>query len=136
MKAQNGRREHRGIFSIDTELSFLGEEPELDVASLGAGLWTVSDGRYRTVFAEGTSSVVAWDTFRSPGRARAYAAAIKSTVPGKPLRTVVISNDHLDRSGFGADLAPEHLYDLLRAVANANPPYLDSDCKRRGSGGS
>lgn len=107
MKAQNGRREHRGIFSIDSELSFLGEEPELDVASLGAGLWTVSDGRYRTVFAEGTSSVVAWDTFRSPGRARAYAAAIKSTVPGKPLRTVVISNDHLDRSGFGADLAPE-----------------------------
>ena len=107
MKAHNWSREHRGIFSIDSELSFLGQEPELDVASLGAGLWTVSDGRYRTVFAEGASGVVAWDTFRSPGRARAYAAAIKRTVPAKLIRTVVISNDHLDRSGFGADLAPE-----------------------------
>src|SRR5205823_10595286 len=94
-------REHRGTFTIDAELPFLSEEPELEVEQLGDRLWTASDGKYRTVFARGERGVVAWDTFGTPGRARAYARAI-----GEPVATIVYSNDHLDRSGFAADLAP------------------------------
>jgi hypothetical protein len=93
----------RGRYTLDAaQLAFLEIEPELDVQELGSGLWTVSDGSYRTVFADGDQGVIAWDTLATPGRARAYRAAI-----GRPIATVVYSNDHLDRSGWCAELAPE-----------------------------
>ncbi|MFQ5737815.1 MAG: MBL fold metallo-hydrolase [Acidobacteriota bacterium] len=100
-------REHRGIFTIDEVLPYLGAEPDLQVDSLGGGLWTVSDGRSRALFAEGATSVVAFDTLGTPGAARAYRKAIASTLPGKPVATVIYSHDHLDHCGYGADFAPE-----------------------------
>ena len=93
----------RGRYTLDAErLRFLEHEPDLDVQELGTGLWTVSDGNYRTVFADGDDGVIAWDTLATPGRARAYRAAV-----GRPITTVVYSNDHLDRSGWCSELAPE-----------------------------
>src|SRR5262249_5026516 len=55
---------------------------------------------------EGRGSVVAFDTFGTPGGARAYRKAIARTVPGKPIQTIVYSHDHVDHAGFAADLAP------------------------------
>jgi hypothetical protein len=93
----------RGRYTLPAErLAFLYEEPELEVRELAAGLWTVGDGRYHTVFAEGDGGVIAWDTLQTPGRARAYRRAV-----GRPISTVVYSNDHLDRSGWCSELAPE-----------------------------
>jgi hypothetical protein len=93
----------RGNFTLPPErLGFLYEEPELDVRELGEGLWTVSDGDRRTVFARGEGGVVAWDTLSTPGRARAYRRAA-----GETIATVVYSNDHLDRSGWCSELAPD-----------------------------
>jgi hypothetical protein len=92
----------RGRYTLPAErLAFLDAEPELDVRELGDGLWTISDGSYRTVFADGENGVVAWDTLSTPGAARAYRQAI-----GREIATVVYSNDHLDRSGWCSELAP------------------------------
>ena len=94
--------EPRGRYTLDAErLSFLYVEPDLEVDQLGPGLWTIGDGSYRTVFADGDDGVVAWDTLSTPGAARAYKRAV-----GRPITTVVYSNDHLDRSGWSAELAP------------------------------
>lgn len=95
--------ELRGRYTLPPErLAFLDVEPEVQVDELGSGLWTVSDGRYRTVFADGDAGVIAWDTLATPGAARAYRRPI-----GRPIATVVYSNDHLDRSGWSRELAPD-----------------------------
>jgi hypothetical protein len=95
--------ELRGQYTLPSErLAFLQTEPELDVRELGEGLWTVAGGSYRTVFAEGEHGVVAWDTLATPGAARAYRKAV-----GREISTVVYSNDHLDRSGWCSELAPD-----------------------------
>lgn len=99
--------EHRGIFTSDKLLAYLAEEPELETEQLAERLWTVSDGVYRTIFLAGDTGVVAFDTFGTPGRARAYRAAIESALPGQRIHTIVYSHDHLDHAGFAADLAPE-----------------------------
>jgi hypothetical protein len=95
--------ELRGTFTLPAEqLAFLEAEPELRVTELGDGLWTVGDGKHRTVFADGDGGVIAWDTLGTPGAARAYRRAID-----RPIATVVYSNDHLDRSGWSRELAPD-----------------------------
>jgi len=100
-------KENRGIFTHDSLQAYLSKEPKLAVEPLGEGLWTVSDGLLRTIFAEGAEGVIAFDTFGTPGAARAYAKAIAEVIPSKPVKTVIYSHDHLDHAGFAADLAPK-----------------------------
>ena len=99
--------ENRGLFTTDKAEEYLAMEPELSVDKLSERLWTVSDGVYRTIFLEGDEGVVAFDTFGAPGRARAYARAVETAVPGKAIRAIIYSHDHLDHAGFAADLAPD-----------------------------
>lgn len=99
--------ENRGLFTTDRAESYLALEPEMSVDKLSERLWTVSDGVYRTIFLEGDEGIVAFDTFGSPGRARAYARAVEKAAPGKAIRAIVYSHDHLDHAGFAADLAPD-----------------------------
>ena len=99
--------ENRGLFTTDKAQDYLALEPEMSVDQLSGRLWTVSDGVYRTIFLEGDEGVVAFDTFGAPGRARAYARAVEEAVPGKAIRAVIYSHDHLDHAGFAADLAPD-----------------------------
>ena len=99
--------QHRGIFTSDRLHDYLAAEPRMQPEKLSDRLWTVSDGLCRTIFLECDNSVVAFDTFGTPGRARAYRAAIERAVPGKPVERVVYTHDHLDHAGFGADLAPD-----------------------------
>lgn len=99
--------ENRGMFTLEAAQAWLAREPKMQVEPLSERLYTVTDGHVRTIFVAGTSSVIAFDTFGTPGRARAYRRAIEATVPGKPIGTIVYSHDHLDHAGFAADLAPE-----------------------------
>jgi glyoxylase-like metal-dependent hydrolase (beta-lactamase superfamily II) len=99
--------EHKGIFTDDRVLDYLSVEPKMQADKLSDRMWTVSDGRCRTIFLEGKSGIVAFDTFGTPGRARAYAKAIAQAVPKKPIKTLIYTHDHLDHAGFGADLAPD-----------------------------
>jgi glyoxylase-like metal-dependent hydrolase (beta-lactamase superfamily II) len=94
--------ENRGKFTRDAAQSYLAHEPEMQVDK-----WTVSDGTCRTIFIEAQNSVIAFDTFGTPGRARAYSKAISQCIPGKPVKTVIYSHDHLDHCGFASDLAPD-----------------------------
>ncbi len=98
--------ENRGLFTLDAAQAYLSAEPEMSVEKLSDRLFTVTDGQVRTIFLEGDSSVIAFDTFGTPGRARAYGKAIAEAVPGKPVSTIIYSHDHLDHAGFAADLAP------------------------------
>jgi glyoxylase-like metal-dependent hydrolase (beta-lactamase superfamily II) len=98
-------REHRGIYTLDAPQQ--SRPVELDVERLTDGVWTVSDGRYRALFAEGQRGVIALNTFGTPAAARAYRAAIEATVPGKPVSTLICTTDHLDHAGYGLDLAPD-----------------------------
>lgn len=99
--------EHRGIFTHPGVEKYLGAEPALHPEQLSPRLWTVSDGLCRTLFVEADNSVVAFDSFGTPGKARAYRKAIAQAVPGKPIGTIIYTHDHLDHTGFGADLAPD-----------------------------
>ncbi len=98
--------ENKGLFTTEKARSYLTREPEMTVAQLSERLWTVTDGTCRTIFIKGAEGVIAFDTFGTPGRARAYARAINDTLPGREITTVIYSHDHLDHAGFAADLAP------------------------------
>ncbi len=98
--------ENRGTFSRDSAQQYLSHEPEMQVTALSERLWTISDGNCRTMFIEADNSIIAFDTFGTPGRARAYLKAMTATVPGKDVKTIIYSHDHLDHCGFAADLAP------------------------------
>ncbi len=99
--------ENRGLFTLLAAQAYLAAEPEMSTEKLSDRLFTVTDGQVRTIFLEGDSSIIAFDTFGTPGRARAYAVAIAEAVPGKPIGTIIYSHDHLDHAGFAEDLAPE-----------------------------
>lgn len=96
-----------GLFTAPVIQPYLAHEPPLEVQQLSARLWTATDGRIRTLFLEGGRSVIAFDTFGTPGRARAYRKAIANAIPGKPIETVIYTHDHLDHAGYAADLAPD-----------------------------
>jgi glyoxylase-like metal-dependent hydrolase (beta-lactamase superfamily II) len=99
--------EHRGIFTSDAVADYLVAEPTLTSEQLSDRLWTVSDGKYRTIFLEASDSVVAFDTLGTPAKARAYRAEIEKCIPGKRIATVIYTHDHLDHTGYAADLEPD-----------------------------
>ena len=99
--------EHQGIFTRDDTQAYLAAEPEMKTEQLSDRLWTVSDGHGRSIFVEGNHGVIAFDTFGTPGRARAYRSAGEQAVPGKSVGTVIYTHDHLDHTGFAADFAPD-----------------------------
>jgi glyoxylase-like metal-dependent hydrolase (beta-lactamase superfamily II) len=97
----------RGIFTLPELQEYLSAPREMKVDRLGERLWSVTDSIRRTIFVEGDEGVVAFDTFDTPGAAESYREAIRRTVEGKDITGIVYTHDHLDRSGFGANLAPE-----------------------------
>ncbi len=99
--------ENRGKFTLEAAEAYLAEEPDMQVEKLSNRLFTISDGQCRTIFIAGESGVIAFDTFGTPGRARAYKKAIEATLPGQTINAIVYSHDHLDHAGFAADLAPD-----------------------------
>ncbi len=99
--------EHQGIFTSAAVKAYLSAETKMESEQLSERLWTVSDGKYRSIFVEAESSVVAFDTFGTPARARAYAAEISRCIPDKPVSTLIYTHDHLDHAGFAADFAPD-----------------------------
>jgi glyoxylase-like metal-dependent hydrolase (beta-lactamase superfamily II) len=96
-----------GIFTADNAREYLEREPEMFVDRVSERMWTISDGVRRTLFLEGNSSIVAFDTFGTPGAALAYRKAVQATIPGKSIATVIYSHDHLDHAGYADDFAPE-----------------------------
>ncbi len=96
-----------GVFTAPNAREYLEREPGMKVQKLAERLWTVSDGERRSIFMEGNTSVIAFDTFGTPGAARAYCQAIAHTIPDKPISTIIYSHDHLDHAGFADDLAPD-----------------------------
>ena len=80
---------NRGNFTLPEADAYLDREPAMQVEALSDRLYTVSDGQIRTVFAAGESGVIAFDTFGTPGKARAYHKAIAATLPGKPITTII-----------------------------------------------
>jgi glyoxylase-like metal-dependent hydrolase (beta-lactamase superfamily II) len=97
---------NRGLFTLDAAQEYLDREPDMEVQQLSERLYSVSDGQVRTVFVSGDAGVIAFDTFGTPGKARAYRKAIATAVPSKPISAIIYSHDHLDSAGFAADLAP------------------------------
>ena len=99
--------ENRGNFTLSEAQAYLAAEPDMSVEQLSERLYSVSDGQVRSIFLAGNTGVIAFDTFGTPGKARAYRKAIAATLPGKEIATVIYSHDHLDHAGFAADLAPD-----------------------------
>ena len=96
-----------GIFTSDNAREYLEREPEMLVDRVSERMWTISDGVRRTLFLEGNSSIVAFDTFGTPGAAHAYRKAVEATITGKSIATVIYTHDHLDHAGFADDFAPD-----------------------------
>jgi glyoxylase-like metal-dependent hydrolase (beta-lactamase superfamily II) len=99
--------ENRGKFTRDAAQAYLAHEPEMQVEKISDSIWTISDGSCRTIFMEGQTGVIAFDTFGTPGRARAYKKAVAGSIPDKAIKTIIYSHDHLDHCGFAADLSAD-----------------------------
>ena len=99
--------DHCGIFTIPGPLAVQSAWRDITFEPVRDNIWTASEGIYRTIFLEGKTGVVAFDTFSTPGGARAYQGAIQRVFPRKPVHTIVYSHDHLDHTGYAADLAPD-----------------------------
>ncbi len=96
-----------GLFTAPGARAYLERKPQMKVDQLSKRLWTISDGVRRTIFLQGATGVVAFDTFGTPGAAQAYREAVEATLPGQDIKTVIYSHDHLDHAGFAADFAPD-----------------------------
>lgn len=119
---QRASGEHCGIFTIAGEIPILGAYRDICYVPLRNRIWTASEGIYRTCFIEGKKGVVAFDTFGTPGTARAYAGAIHRVFPDKPVHTIVYSHDHLDHTGYPDELAADAdiiAHDLCQQVVVA-----------------
>ena len=99
--------DHCGIFTIPAPHPIMGAWRDISYSPVRDKIWSVSEGIYRSIFLEGNKGVIAFDTLTTPGTARAYAGAIGRVFPRKPVHTVVYSHDHLDHTGYAADLAPD-----------------------------
>ena len=99
--------EHCGIFTIGPDIPIQGAWRDITYDPVKDNIWTATDGVHRTIFLEGTKGTVAFDTLLSPGTARAYGAAVGRVFPKKSIHTIVYSHDHLDHTGYAADLAPD-----------------------------
>lgn len=98
---------HRGVFSIPGALPIQTMWRDITYEFMRDRIWSVSEGIYRTIFLEGDKGTIAFDTFSTPGGAGAYRGAIQRVFPEKPVHTLVYSHDHLDHTGYAADLAPD-----------------------------
>jgi glyoxylase-like metal-dependent hydrolase (beta-lactamase superfamily II) len=96
-----------GLFTAANARDYLEREPEMTVQRISERMWTISDGVRRSLFLEANNSIVAFDTFGTPGAAKAYRKAIKASIPDKVVETIIYSHDHLDHAGFAADFAPD-----------------------------
>lgn len=99
--------EHCGIFTIGGDIPIQGTWRDITYTPVRDNIWSVSEGIYRSIFLRGSEGVVAFDTLTTPGTARAYAAAVGRVYPDNPIHTIVYSHDHLDHTGYAADMAPE-----------------------------
>ncbi len=81
--------EHCGIFTIPGPLAIQSAWRDITFEPVRDRIWTVSEGIYRTIFLEGDTGVIAFDTFTTPGGARAYQGAIQRVFPHKPVHTIV-----------------------------------------------
>jgi glyoxylase-like metal-dependent hydrolase (beta-lactamase superfamily II) len=99
--------DHCGIFTIPGPLAVQSAWRDITFEPVRNNIWTVSEGIYRTIFVEGKKGVIAFDTFTTPGGARAYAGAIQRVFPRKQVHTIVYSHEHLDHTGYAADLQPD-----------------------------
>lgn len=99
--------EHCGIFDIPGPKPILGTWRDITFQPVTDNIWSVSEGIYRTIFLEGKKGTIAFDTLTTPGTARAYAAAVGRAFPKKSIHTIVYSHEHLDHTGYAADLAPD-----------------------------
>jgi glyoxylase-like metal-dependent hydrolase (beta-lactamase superfamily II) len=99
--------EHSGIFTIPGPLAVQAAWRDITFQPVRDRIWSVSEGIYRSIFVEGDTGLIAFDTFTTPGGARAFGAAMQRVFPRKPVHTIVYSHDHLDHTGYAADLAPK-----------------------------
>lgn len=99
--------DHRGIFTVPGALPIQSAWRDITYEPVRGPIWTVSEGIYRSIFLQGKSGVVAFDTFSTPGGARAYQGAVGRVFPRNPIHTIVYSHDHLDHTGYAEDLAPK-----------------------------
>ncbi len=102
--------EHCGIFTVGAQyggnIPIQGAWRDITYDPVRDNIWTATDGTHRTIFVEGKKGVIAFDTFMTPGTARAYTAAIGRVFPKKPIHTIIYSHEHLDHCGYAADMAP------------------------------
>lgn len=113
---------HRGIFTIAAALPIQSAWRDISFEPVRDRIWTVSEGIYRTLFLEGDRGVIAFDTFSTPGGAQAFRGAIGRVFPDKAVHTIIYSHDHLDHTGYAAELAPEaeiFAHDLCARVVAA-----------------
>jgi len=99
--------EHCGIFTIGPDIPIQGVWRDITYVPVKDNIWSASEGIYRTVFLEGQKGSIAFDTLTTPGTARAYGGAIGRVFPNKPIHTIIYSHEHLDHTGYAADLAPK-----------------------------
>ena len=135
-KSEQSGECHRGIFTVPGALPTQTAWRDITCQPVRGKIWSASEGVYRTVFLEGKSGVIAFDTLTTPGTARAYGGGIQRCFPRKPVHTIIYSHDHLDHTGYAADLAPnaEIIAHDLCARGHQGPEVGRAASRHRGVG--
>jgi glyoxylase-like metal-dependent hydrolase (beta-lactamase superfamily II) len=94
---------------------------EVKVDKAAEGVWHITGGSHHSVAIEMADHVILFEAPLGDGRTVAVIDAVKQTVPGKPIRTVVATHLHFDHSGGLRAAAAE---DITIVSHESNQAYL------------
>jgi len=104
------------------------------VDKVADGVWYLTGGSHHSVAIEMDDHVIVYEAPLSSARGEAVIAAVKKTVPGKPIRTVINSHHHFDHSGGlrpfvaeGATIVTHRSNKAFYVKAYATPRTIDPD---------
>jgi glyoxylase-like metal-dependent hydrolase (beta-lactamase superfamily II) len=89
----------------------------VDIAPLAPGVWLARGGTHNSLVIEMADHLVVFEPPLFEGRSEAVIAAVKKSVPGKPIRHIVLSHFHDDHMGGVRTYAAEGAIVVVHASA-------------------
>ena len=96
--------------------------PKVETQEVAEGVWHLTGGTHNSVAVEFKNYVVLVECPQNEARALAVFQAVKTTIPGKPIRYAVNTHHHFDHSGGLRACAAEGAIIVTQAD---NKPYYE-----------
>ena len=119
--------ENRGLFTLEGAQAYLAAEPEMVVEQLSDRLFTIGDGKLRSVFLAGDSSVIAFDVMRPPPKCLTPNQTLPDVLPTlltSEMLNVPVVNNLAQFRLVGTITRSEALSLLSEAISARSTPYI------------